>query len=121
MADRPASGSREFDGVLREVRGRFIATFPAEIARMRAMGVATAPEEQRRALRTAAHRLAGLSGTLGFVALGRAAAELEASLQTGEPIDEAGTQGLIGRLAEAFERDAAAPPQWADDPAPPHG
>jgi CheY-like chemotaxis protein len=111
-----ADGSTdEFLAVIRETRARYVAGFPNQLDQLRSLS-ASPTLDQLQALRTAVHRMAGLSGTLGFHAVGAQAAELETLVETSLASGTFGPDGasrLIASIASAFARDLATPPGWA--------
>lgn len=116
MVDRPSGDTDEFLEVMRETRTRFVAGFADQLDHLRGLTSGTPSSEQLHALRTVAHRMAGLSGTMGFKTVGAHAVELEAladqALASGI-FDGTQAATLIQALGEAFNRDLASPPSWA--------
>lgn len=116
MADRPEADSDEFLEVMRDTRSRYVAGFADQLDHVRSLASGEPTPEQLQALRTVAHRMAGLSGTLGFRTVGAQAAELESLIESGiafSNFDSAHVNSVIQALGEAFTRDLAAPPAWA--------
>ena len=87
----------EFLEVIRETRARYVAGFADQLDHLRALGD-NPTHDQLQALRTAVHRMVGLSGTLGFRSVGTQAAELEALVET-------------SLVSGRFDPDAVRPPR----------
>ena len=116
MTDRPEADSDEFLEVMRDTRSRYVAGFADQLDHLRSLASGEPSPEQLQALRTVAHRMAGLSGTLGFRTVGAQASELESLVESAlafSNFDSAQTLGVIHTLGDAFTRDLAAPPSWA--------
>src|SRR5688500_12508568 len=115
MSDSGTAGSDDFLDVMRDTRARYVAGFADQLDHMRSL-VAQTGDGRLAALRTVAHRMAGLSGTLGFRTVGTAAADLEAlveSASSSEAFARDSAAGLIQRIGNAFTEDLASPPSWA--------
>ena len=119
MSDAPSGGDDEFLAVMRDTRSRFVAGFADQLDHMRSLATDAGREGQLAALRTVAHRLAGLSGTLGFRTVGSEAADLEALADLGLAgrFDRDSALGAIQRISDAFNADLTNPPSWAAPPA----
>lgn len=121
MVDRPSGDTDEFLEVMRETRTRFVAGFADQLDHLRGLTAGVPSSDQLQALRTVAHRMAGLSGTMGFKTVGAHAVELETladqALASGV-FDGDHAVTLIQALGEAFNRDLASPPGWASPAAP---
>ena len=118
MADSAPDENDEFLGVMRETRARYVAGFADQLDQMRSLSAGSAREGQLAILRTVAHRLAGLSGTLGFERVGAEAADFEQLLGdaiAGRPFDRDAALSSIQRLSDAFDADLSQPPPWAGD------
>ena len=109
--------------VLDETRMRFVDTFADQCASIRtlidqvdALGV-SGPVA---ALAQAAHRLAGLAGTIGFPTISARASELEHMIDgvAGGAFDVTLARDVVHRFREAFVRDLARPPVWLPPAAP---
>ena len=115
MSDSGAAGSDDFLDVMRDTRARYVAGFADQLDHMRSL-IAQTGEGRLAALRTIAHRMAGLSGTLGFQTVGAAAADLEALVEAAHSSDAFSRDAalaLIQRIGDAFRADLATPPSWA--------
>lgn len=110
----------EADRALREARTRFVAGFPSRFLAMRTLldGAAADSSATLDQLRNAAHKLAGLSGILGFPTVSKYASALERALD--EPSYDPTTAGaVLNDLANGFTRDlSTAAPSWAQQAAP---
>lgn len=116
MTDRHEADSDEFLEVMRDTRSRYVAGFADQLDHLRSLASGEPSPEQLQALRTVAHRMAGLSGTLGFRTVGGQASDLESLVESAiafNNFDSAQTLGVIQTLGEAFNRDLGAPPPWA--------
>ena len=113
---RGADGNTdEFLEVIRETRARYVAGFADQLDHLRVLAD-NPTHDQLQALRTAVHRMVGLSGTLGFGSVGALAADLEgiveASVVTGR-FDPQDGRRLLQSMEAAFTRDLSTPPSWA--------
>lgn len=116
MTDRPEADSDEFLEVMRDTRARYVAGFADQLDHLRSLASGEPTPEQLQALRTVAHRMAGLSGTLGFRTVGAQATELESLVESAIAVgnfDSGHALGVIQTLGDAFTRDLASPPSWA--------
>ncbi len=105
----------EFLDVIRETRARYVAGFADQLDHLRALGD-NPTQDQLQAFRTVVHRMAGLSGTVGFRSVGVQAAELEALVETSlvsGRVDPDAVRRLIQSMGAAFTRDLSSPPAWA--------
>jgi two-component system, cell cycle response regulator len=107
--------------VLSETRARLIAEFPERCnafdSLLRSDVIRTSVH--RRAHRDAAHKLAGLAGTVGLPGVSRRARDLEGLLEVepGPSGEAAALQNALDALRRAFATDLAAPPpEWAAVP-----
>jgi chemotaxis protein histidine kinase CheA len=122
MGDSAQGEDDEFLAVMRDTRARYVAGFADQLDHMRSLSEQVpgpSQETHLEQLRVAAHRLAGLSGTLGFQDVGTEALVLEALVNAalyGRPFDQRQAQAAIERLSEAFETGLANPPAWAHAP-----
>ncbi len=103
--------------VLDETRQRFVDSFDAQLASIRALieqvdslGTSGAVAE----LTHVAHRLAGLAGTIGFPTISARASDLERMMDSvsGGAFDVALARDVVVRLGDAFTKDLASPPVW---------
>ena len=105
----------EFLEVIRDTRARYVAGFAQQLDHLRAL--ADNPTgDQLQALRTAVHRMVGLSGTLGFHSVGAQAADLEVIIEASlvsARFDPEAARRLIQSIEAAFTRDLSMPPSWA--------
>jgi CheY-like chemotaxis protein len=114
MADGPHSADA-LDPVVEEVRLRFIADFPMRCdAAVRLIDDARRPaggEEALGALRSLTHRLAGLSGLIGFRRVSALASDLEEVVARGAggTFAESAARGVVEALRAAFAEEVAAP------------
>ena len=116
MTGSDTGGNDEFLEVMRDTRARYVAGFADQLDHMRSLSAEAARDGQLAALRTVAHRLAGLSGTLGFRSVGSEAADLESLVEaalSGRPFDRDMAHEAIQRISDAFNRDLSNPPSWA--------
>jgi HPt (histidine-containing phosphotransfer) domain-containing protein len=113
----PAQGDNdEFLEVMRETRARYVAGFAGQLDHMRRLSAGSGGEGELAELRTVAHRLAGLSGTLGFKRVGAEAAGFEDLIDhaiAGRAFDRDAALDCIQRLSEAFDAENSQPPPWA--------
>ena len=119
MSDSAQGGNDELLEVMRETRARYVAGFAGQLDHLRSLSADAAREGQLAALRTVAHRLAGLSGTLGFGTVGSEAADLESLAEAGlagRGFDRDTALDAIQRISDAFNADLANPPSWAAAP-----
>lgn len=116
MADRPQTDADEFLQVMRDTRSRYVAGFADQLDHLRSLASAAPTPDLLHTLRSVAHRMAGLSGTVGFRSVGAGAAEIESLIDAASAtnaFDSKRALELIGALGEAFTRDLASPPSWA--------
>src|SRR5687768_5439341 len=113
----------DLDPVMLEVRSRFVADFPirCDLAASLVDGaIADATREKSsESLRALAHRLAGLSGIVGFPQVSALAADLEVAAtdlaRGGEP---GAARALVDALRAAFAQELAGPPGPKPEAAP---
>lgn len=103
--------------VLDETRQRFVAKFDVQCASIRALVDQVdshGPSDSVAALTHAAHRLAGLAGTIGFPTVSARASELEQMMDSvaGGAFDVSLARDVVARLRDAFTKDLARPPVW---------
>jgi DNA-binding response OmpR family regulator len=118
-----AAATNGLDPVLLEVRARFVADFPLRCDRAASLIGDTAAEQTRAAsadaLRTLAHRLAGLAGMIGFPRVSALASDLEL---LADPLsggaDASDAHRVLDALRVAFTHElAGAPPSTPQKPA----
>lgn len=110
------SDSDAFLEVMRDTRSRYVAGFADQLDRLRELVSAEPTGERLAALGTLAHRMAGLSGTVGFRDVATHASELESLVDTsraGSALDAARALAIIESISDAFTRGLASPPEWA--------
>jgi DNA-binding response OmpR family regulator len=113
MADR-SHPPEDLDPVVEEVRLRFIADFPMRVdgARRLIDQIAAAPaDEDLAALRSLAHRLAGLSGLIGFRRVSALAGDLEEVTARGQGarLDGVAARAVLEALRHAFAEEVTGP------------
>jgi len=105
------------DGVLREARQRFIASFPTRcdsIALLIKAIAANGPKGSAESLREIAHQVAGMAGSVGFPNVSERASELELlAAQSDKGFNVQVARGELEALRETFSREIATPPSWA--------
>ena len=115
MADSAPGGNDEFLEVMRDTRARYVAGFAGQLDHMRSLSADAARDGQLAALRIVAHRLAGLSGTLGFPPVGTEAADFETLVDAalaGRRFDREAALESVQRISDAFDADLSNPPPW---------
>ena len=104
----------EFLDVIRATRARYVAGFGAQLDLLRTL-TDKPSRDQLETLRTAVHRMVGLSATLGFRSVGALAAELEdIVVATGGGFDRDAAMRVIQSMTDAMARDLDTPPAWAE-------
>ena len=121
LADSAAAN--DFDPMMVEVRSRFVADFPirCDLAASLVEGttVAATREKSSESLRTLAHRLAGLSGIVGFPQVSALAADLEvAATELSRGAEPAAARSLVDALRTAFAQELTEPPAPQPEAAP---
>jgi len=120
MTGPEGRGTDDFLDVMRDTRSRYVAGFADQLDKLRELASASPTEQGLTALRGLAHRMAGLSGTLGFRDVAVHASELEGLIDTALAaghIDPARALSVIDSIGDAFTRGLASPPDWALPPA----
>ena len=102
---------------LREVRSRFIASFPGQCDSIAALLGDDADAARLEGAHFIVHRLAGLAGLIGFPSVSERATELESLLTTGGPPDLALARDLLGGIRENYAADLIEPPDWVESAA----
>ena len=114
MTDGADANADEFLDVIRATRARYASSFSAQVDHLRTLSD-NPTHDQFKTLRTAVHRMVGLSSTLGFHSVGALVAELESILDANVvsgAFDGDAVRRVIESMDAAFARDLDTPPSW---------